>query len=120
VILDESASAARRGYAGPPKPGQTPGPCQPSCGNGLCGGPDGCGGTCGCTAPFGCIGGVCAPPCEPIQCTVCITDGLLDGCFWETTLTCSDTADCQSQLGGSLCEVGGDGQSYCFVPKAPV
>lgn len=122
TVLAGSTRAARRGYTGPLNP-RTPTPpsaCVPACPAGTCGMPDGCGNTCACAGFQSCIEGVCAAPCDPAQCNICIADGAFTGCFFQTTFTCSTNADCAAQFGASLCEPTMSGQSYCYVATRPV
>ena len=114
--LTHDADAARRGYSGPGKP-PVIGPCQPFCPPGACGMSDGCRGTCSCsTAGESCILQNCAPPCdEPPACDACLHDGPYSGCFHPSPVTCSDTKDCQVNVGLGVC-MEYLGQMVCYFP----
>lgn len=118
IVPTGHVDAARRGFPGPrwPESPIDPGPCEPFCGVGLCGIPNGCGGTCACSSAESCIGGACAPPCVP-SCDACIQDGQAHGCFQFTRVQCADDTDCQAQFGAGLCRPADSGTHYCWVPS---
>ena len=65
AVLTEGGGAARRGYAGPMRPGTRPSePCIPACGEEICAVPDGCDGMCGCEGSDTWIENECKAECE--------------------------------------------------------
>lgn len=61
VVAADGAEAARRGFSGPPLPGN---PCVPDCGEERCGVSNKCGGICTCSGTDVCVEGECKAECE--------------------------------------------------------